>query len=517
MYLEEIQEESKSILETYTGSELVDYINTELQGVYNKRDFVDMIHTYLNQKGNRRVVGVAGLRGVGKTTGLLQSIQDIDDYENTVYIRLKRNAQGVLDFNTLYNMIVDRFSDKRNIFIDEITYCADLIGFSDSLYEDLITRGINVVICGTDSYALELTRGDSLYHRMYLLRVTFISYEETKRTVGINSFNEYLQMGGLYKADKIEDIDGLCEYINTSVLDNIMHTLENNESVTALTRLERFRNNKEKLRVVIYDILCAIVYSLSNKAKAFNANFMLQLFDKNSTKVSLINHFAESLDIDTTVVLQRDDIVPVVMALKRIGLIQDIPNLYDTSQLQYYIVNQTVFNQLTYTMFSSARSIGAGVKSNSSIANKRGLLFESMIINHTIAYTKEAGYNVYYYHDDEDKEIDLVVEKENFGDDWEDNPCVFCELKLTANKDKAVSRAKWINDKSINVEGSVVARYILYSGETQTFDSYDDEYRKNLTDKQVKLEEQNKDIQLISVEDYLSDMKKYLGVLDNYV
>jgi len=65
----------------YTGSDLKTYINNFTSGIYEKRDFVNSISEYLQSPiANRRIMGISGLRGTGKTVGILQVIKDLNNY-----------------------------------------------------------------------------------------------------------------------------------------------------------------------------------------------------------------------------------------------------------------------------------------------------------------------------------------------------------------------------------------------------------------------------------------------------
>lgn len=80
----------------YTGSELEDYINYSGVLHYGTRDFVSKIAKYCKSSA-QTVWGISGLRGVGKTVGMLQAISKIGDYGNCVYISLLRGSRLSID------------------------------------------------------------------------------------------------------------------------------------------------------------------------------------------------------------------------------------------------------------------------------------------------------------------------------------------------------------------------------------------------------------------------------------
>ena len=159
-------EQHNMVLEEYTGEELKRFI--EAKGVlgYKHRDFVDGIEEYCLSK-ERRVLSISGLRGVGKTTGVLQAIHIINNYEESVFLSIDELAEmNCLD---LRNLIVQKYKDKKFIFIDEITRIKDLINNSGFLADLLCANGKKVIISGTDSLGLVKSESAGLYHRIIKL------------------------------------------------------------------------------------------------------------------------------------------------------------------------------------------------------------------------------------------------------------------------------------------------------------------------------------------------------------
>lgn len=111
-----------------------------------------------------------------------------------------------------------RASYGHKILIDEITRVKDLVSHSAFLADTLCMSGRKVVISGTDSLVLAKMEYAGLYHRVNAINVTHISYAEARRTAE-QSLKEYIDMGGLYRAQAITDIEGLRQYIDTAVDD----------------------------------------------------------------------------------------------------------------------------------------------------------------------------------------------------------------------------------------------------------------------------------------------------------
>ena len=54
------------------------------------------------------------------------------------------------------------------------------------------------------------------------------------------------------------------------------------------------------------------------------------------------------------------------------------------------------------------------VRRGSTIKVALGFVFESIVITHTVKTSGSLGYQVYYYQDEENREVDMVVENESF-------------------------------------------------------------------------------------------------------
>lgn len=53
------------------------YIDEEIKNEWIERDFVAYVREYMG-KAKQKILAIGGLRGTGKTTGLLQAIKDLD-------------------------------------------------------------------------------------------------------------------------------------------------------------------------------------------------------------------------------------------------------------------------------------------------------------------------------------------------------------------------------------------------------------------------------------------------------
>ena len=191
-----LKEDNKVIvgISAYTGYQLEQYTNNMLKNIKAERDFVSEIMHYTHNTYNR-VLAISGLRGTGKTIGMLQAIKDIGKYDKIVYMSI--NDGNNIRCQEIWDIIEKQFNSIEYIFIDEITRAIGLYNTSAFLSDNLCGNGKKVVISGTDSLAIMKAEESSLYHRVIIKNVTFIKYTEALKTVD-QSLKEYRIMGILF-------------------------------------------------------------------------------------------------------------------------------------------------------------------------------------------------------------------------------------------------------------------------------------------------------------------------------
>lgn len=472
---------NKGMVDVYAGDRLKNFVRCSEAIKFKKRDFVGNLVRYLRGHGHY-VYGVAGLRGVGKTTGILQAIDYLNLYNDAIYITMDRNAS--VDINYIYD-IINR-NGKKYVFIDEVTTIVNLISGSCFLYDRYINNGYRVVISGTDSYALYASNRNALFHRMYIDTITFISYPEVKRLLGFN-LKDYLDMGGIYKAMPIENVNGLLNYIDTSVVDNIENTITRN-SIT-------YGNvpNREEIRSGILIILYSVIISRVTSDKRANFSSMVNLIDETINKDEVLNSL--SIDLGTTLDKVSSKLINTLLGiLKQIGLLIEVDNISNDGGSKYYITNPGVVNQIYYSVFRSFRRnnyelnkalLFDGVLSMSRV---KGLVLESMIMCQVRLKT---SYALYYYRDRYNREIDLVVTRE--GNEVIDDGVICYEVKLAEDINKAYNKAKWLVGRDIyeyfGTDYEIADRAVIYTGKTS----------------------KKEGIQFINAGDFLLNTEKILG------
>ena len=211
-----------------------------IEGVrdWEKRDCFEQLQKYVNGSGYGRVCLVYGLRRTGKTTMLLQALNEMSEerFGKAAYIKARSS-----DTMAAMNRDLKKLQELgyKYIFIDEVTLMPDFID-SAALFSDIYAAmGMKIVLSGTDSLGFWFTLRQELYDRAVTIHTTFIPYREHSRLLGINSIDEYIRYGGTLRAGELafDDDDVNAEdasfrddettrrYIDTAICENIQHSL----------------------------------------------------------------------------------------------------------------------------------------------------------------------------------------------------------------------------------------------------------------------------------------------------
>ena len=499
------------VCDCYTGDSLKRYIDAMGIPSLKERDFVKGIGEYL-KKTHNKVYSISGLRGVGKTTGILQAIANLDAYPSSVYITIDETAS--MDCKDLRDVLLN-YSEKTYIFIDEITRINELISGCGFLCDKLVCEGKRVVISGTDSLSLVKSSGSGLYHRVFHKNVTHISYSEAQKTIGL-TLPQYIDFGGLYATDAIRDLSGVRQYIETAVIDNIMHTLRKNKQVTSLLGL--YAVDPIALRTMVFRILYAVIYTSIKPSRVTNLLKFINQYafaDSEYYDARTLNTLVcAQMDVDEQITVPVSVIQNILHAMVDIGILICVPNLACPQEQSYYITNPSIVTQLTRAILTTLDTTGLPRKPGWNINSTRGLVFESVLMVHTDLMAQKLGCNTYYYHNNSDhSEIDLIVAKQY--DDAFESKLLLYEVKFTNDPDVAVLKTKWLNDHGVNDEirayGTVVGRSIIYSGKSLHFEDFSstDLYPpKDTTLEEIRMK--NAHTQLLNAEEYLFSLKDLL-------
>lgn len=294
---------------------LKEYYRQEINAEWKERLFVREIRNYI-KSDLKKVLLIGGLKGTGKTVGILQSIP-LDD---TLFIfpdsKNAIAAEGVkclLQNNTKSVIVVDAFS-----WVDEYDELA-------SVLHGFVQQGKRVIISGAESVSLEYLKYDKLIHRVKIIHTTYISFDEFcevfDREQNYDSCIEYLKTGGLFKDYAVDSFHSMKKYANEAIVDNV------SSYVHELT--------PELIKAIIYNILYySVCNSISDKVSVFHYRRKSQ------------EEFLEGFGLDPAIIIRQQDFDEVLEIMSTAGIIIKVEDLRLRNKYKVYTVNPSIAYQL---------------------------------------------------------------------------------------------------------------------------------------------------------------------------
>ena len=273
---------------TYESREEVEFFSFVLRGKdlkefaqptaqWQKRECFSQIHDYVYGNSIDRVFILYGLRRTGKTTLIRQLIAEMPEemLEKTAFMQVN----STLNLARM-NLDLKRLSDLgyRYLFIDEVTLMDDFIEGAALFSDVYATRGIKIILSGTDSLGFVFSEDRELYDRCYMLHTTFVPYREFEGVLGLKGIDEYIRYGGTMSLGGVDynrlgmtfaTKESTAEYVDSAIAHNIQHSLKNyqygnhfrslrelfekNELTSAINRIVEDMNHRFTLSVLTKD------------------------------------------------------------------------------------------------------------------------------------------------------------------------------------------------------------------------------------------------------------------------
>lgn len=197
-----------------------------------KRDCLSEIINYLNSDNNKRICGIYGLRRTGKTTLMRQALLSLPKKERdkAIFITCEKES----NFRRILEFLKDSSTHgKKYFFIDEITFSDKFQLLAEVLSDNLADlKGAKIVVTGTDSLGLSLASHSNLYDRITMVHTTYMPFAEYARITGNKSIDHYIKHGStLSQPSPFETKSSATEYIETSIIENFIKSIEKSEGV----------------------------------------------------------------------------------------------------------------------------------------------------------------------------------------------------------------------------------------------------------------------------------------------
>jgi len=197
-----------------SGPELQNYINDEVNKNWKQRDFINRLEIYAKSK-KRKVFGISGLRGTGKTVGLLQFLKNKDGLYITAQKNEKETSEDYIDL--LKN------AQQEIIILDEYTWIKDKEDLDAYLYT-LVQNGKRVFVTGTESLSIDMLKYGELIHRIDIIHVNHFSYDEFCRMNDLDknkaSCEKFLTTAGVFPQYVIHNFETMKNYVKTAIINN---------------------------------------------------------------------------------------------------------------------------------------------------------------------------------------------------------------------------------------------------------------------------------------------------------
>lgn len=358
----------------------------EISDSWKKRDFVSEVEKYMDSSINK-VLLVSGLRGTGKSVGVLQAIKNRD----AVYIVME---QGI---NTSSKELMEVLASRKEkiIVLDEYTWVTDRRKSElDGYLYTLVTHGKRVVVTGTESISLEALKTGHLIHRAVTIHTTHMSFPEYCRLYDApmdqKNCDKYLTQGGIFESYVINNEHTMANYIESAIIENLK----------GYVRDYRPLFDESKISNIIYTLLYRAIWDLMK-----NNPKLLQ--NSNSIETQII---LERLGIDLEEkAISIYDIRLVAELLCSVGVLVKVPNLInEMNEVQEeifkgyktYIVNPSLTCQFIKTVFPMYDNM-------SSIL---GFVYEANCMV-DLYFKKQAADEIYYIESKEadNYEIDIAI------------------------------------------------------------------------------------------------------------
>ena len=474
---------------------------------WERRDDYAKLQEYLYSENNDRVCVIFGLRRTGKSTMLRQAIWDMneEDRSKAAYIKLQSNdtmAKVDQDMRLLSDM------GYQYIFIDEVTLAEDFIDTASMFSDVYATRGMKIVLSGTDSLGFWFAEREELYDRIKPnIHTTYIPFREFSRLLGVQDVDEYIRYGGTLRVGELafDDKDANAEdasfrddestrrYIDTAICKNIQHSLkcydngsrldwlrklyEANELTGAINRIIEDMNHRFILSVLTDDFKSHdLGYSANNLRKEKDPAKRTDTLDK-VDKPEITRKLMELLEIknkaDRKIEIKESDIEQIKGYLKALELIIDCPTekaqpglpadehiLFLQPGMRYCQAQALVHVLLKDEYFMSLDEREKTYIQDRILQEVRGRMLEDIILVETSKALNPKQYKVFKLQFAVG-EFDMVVYNK------QEHNCDIYEVKHSTQI--VADQTKHLRDEekvrlTENRFGEVKGRYVLYNG-----------------------------------------------------
>lgn len=461
-----------------------------------KRDCYKDLERFIHSSTtDSKICALFGLRRTGKTVLMRQMAKELDEQnQNFKFYNCKAGAT----MDELEDLLdVDLENGIKYVFIDEITALDDFQEFSASLADVYATQGMKIVITGTDSLGIVLSRGEQLLDRVNMIHTSYISYGEFHRLLG-KSLEDYILYGGTLTDSPYKNPQDTKEYVNSAIVNNIVESLEKSEGirkyppsltefynkeeiVSTLNKMINLMNQNVTLKAVLKDYKNAALGATGrNMRKVMNYKKMIDVKEvtratKEALSVKNISEMETSLSDGhlrrLKEYLQRLDlllIIPVYDSLKQLR--------ENDERLEILMQPGMVYTHSTELMKELLKDESwiqeYGVENKLEFMKRaerhvKGIILENAVIANTyLNYGEEKALFISKLHKDvngKEREADMILVDEKKNESY------LFEVKYSESPESGHLKhlvSEEFMDYVAQEFGEVVGKYLVYNGPT---------------------------------------------------
>lgn len=292
-------------LKTQFNAKRVEGLN--VQYTKKRKAYVEVEEYVKSNKRDTKICAIYGIRRTGKSTLMEQVAQNLsDEQKKQAWFITCNNDTDFYDVVAFITKMLEK-GDKY-FFIDEITSAKNFQNIGQVLSDVFVKMDdAKIVVTGKDSLGLSLVHRGMMYDRIKFIPTTYTSFSEYSTLTGVNNIDDYIKLGSTLKTDCFSSYKETQNYIETSIVSNIIGSLEKSEGLKKYppTLTEIYNNN-----------------------------------DLNNAIQRIINHFAQSLTVK--ILTEQITIHPLSTALHNLAEKGNKPGLLMRQNIDFEKINDSV-------------------------------------------------------------------------------------------------------------------------------------------------------------------------------
>ena len=292
-------------LKTQFNAKRVEGLN--VQYTKKRKAYVEVEEYVKSNKRDTKICAIYGIRRTGKSTLMKQVAQNLSDEQKKQAWFITCNHDT--DFYDVIAFITKMLEKgDKYFFIDEITSAKNFQNIGQVLSDVFVKMDdAKIVVTGKDSLGLSLVHRGMMYDRIKFIPTTYTSFSEYSTLTDVNNIDDYIKLGSTLKTDCFSSYKETQNYIETSIVSNIIGSLEKSEGLKKYppTLTEIYNNN-----------------------------------DLNNAIQRIINHFAQSLTVK--ILTEQITIHPLSTALHNLAEKGNKPGLLMRQNIDFEKINDSV-------------------------------------------------------------------------------------------------------------------------------------------------------------------------------